>query len=243
MKGDKLVYLHRKATDGIIFYVGIGEKRRPTSKQGRSDYWKNTVAKHGYTVQIVEKNLTWEEACESEIALIELIGRRDKGFGTLVNLTDGGEGGLGHISTRRIRVIDLDTGIVYESLTEASKAYKTLPHYLSNALRKDLADDSRIKSLRLIDSDNVVKWKSEDDEGIIHKKFVYKEDNWVEMLAYDLDSVNCLDLRSNRVQKKKTHKSRSGMYGGYNHKPKNIEKLRQHIARIYNIKMNKRHSF
>jgi hypothetical protein len=37
--------------------------------------------------------LSWEEACEKEIELIEMYGRRKLGEGTLVNLTEGGQGG------------------------------------------------------------------------------------------------------------------------------------------------------
>lgn len=36
--------------------------------------------------------MTWEEACEKEKELISKIGRRDLGLGTLVNMTDGGDG-------------------------------------------------------------------------------------------------------------------------------------------------------
>jgi hypothetical protein len=36
--------------------------------------------------------LTWEEACEKEKEFIQLYGRRDLGLGTLVNMTDGGDG-------------------------------------------------------------------------------------------------------------------------------------------------------
>ena len=117
---NKLVYLHRKATDGTVFYVGIGSEKRSLCKNGRSSWWYNTVDKHGYYVDIVERGLSWEEACDSEIALIDLIGRKDLGLGSLVNLTDGGEGGLGHISGKRVGLIDMNTGRTFESMYDAS---------------------------------------------------------------------------------------------------------------------------
>jgi hypothetical protein len=88
----KVLYLHRKKSDDTIFYVGIGNKKRAKSKRDRNVFWENTVKKYGYYYEIVEENLTWEEACHLEKKLIREIGRRDLGLGTLVNLTDGGEG-------------------------------------------------------------------------------------------------------------------------------------------------------
>lgn len=89
---EKVVYLHRKATDDTIFYVGIGSKKRSKSKKSRNPYWINTVNKYGYYVEIIKEGLSQEEACELEIFLISEIGRKDLGEGTLVNMTDGGEG-------------------------------------------------------------------------------------------------------------------------------------------------------
>jgi hypothetical protein len=88
----KVVYLHRKLTNKTVFYVGIGSADRPYIVQGRSKLWYNTVAKHGLSVEIIETGLTANEAKDCEINLIKKYGRKDKGEGTLVNLTDGGDG-------------------------------------------------------------------------------------------------------------------------------------------------------
>ena len=85
------VYIHRTADTHVPFYVGKGFGNRAFAKF-RSKWWKNVVDKHGYTVEFVETELTDKQACELEIELIRKIGRRDQGMGTLVNLTDGGEG-------------------------------------------------------------------------------------------------------------------------------------------------------
>ena len=223
MDKNKVVYIHRKATDGTIFYVGIGKPSRAKRKEGRNKHWKNTVSKHGYTIDIVEKNLTWNEACESEIALIELIGRRDKGVGTLVNGTDGGEGGFGHISTRRIQVIDLNNGKIYSSIMEASKTVKMTYNHLVNCVN-GVESMKRASHLRAIDTDGSIKWKSEDDEGITHKEFVYKEHNWVEMLAYDLDSVNALNNKD------------LGIVKGITKRTIKENRLRKYISYLYQIK-------
>ena len=89
---NKVVYIHRKLTDQTVFYVGIGSVDRPYIIQGRSKLWYNTVAKHGLSIDIIETGLTADRAKILEIELIKQYGRKDKNKGTLVNLTDGGDG-------------------------------------------------------------------------------------------------------------------------------------------------------
>lgn len=91
------VYLHKRKTDNSVFYIGIGNNKRPYVKSNRSKFWKNEVNKHDYNVEILSNNLTWENAQEAEIYLINLYGRRDNNTGCLVNLTDGGDGSPGTI--------------------------------------------------------------------------------------------------------------------------------------------------
>ena len=95
----KVVYLHKKETDGTIFYVGMGELKRAFNTSSRNKWWNRTYAKHGRIVDIVAKDLSVEDAYELEVFLISEIGRKDKGLGNLVNLDDGGEGATGHIPT------------------------------------------------------------------------------------------------------------------------------------------------
>mgnify|MGYP003659415438 CR=1 FL=1 len=97
MENNKVVYIHRKLTDSTIFYVGIGNPSRAYREYGRSSYWKNTVKKHGYNVEVILKDLQWKEACEIEMYLIEKLGRKDLFTGSLVNMTKGGEGAQGRI--------------------------------------------------------------------------------------------------------------------------------------------------
>jgi hypothetical protein len=92
------VYFHINPAKQEIFYVGIGIKDRPYHNYHRNSYWKKYTQKHDYQVIVIHENLTWEEACKLEINYIAQIGREDKGLGTLVNLTDGGDGSLGRKS-------------------------------------------------------------------------------------------------------------------------------------------------
>lgn len=98
------IYRHRRNDTNQIFYVGIGIKNRPYDKNGRNTYWNHVVKKHGYSVEIIAEVDTWELACELEQFLIQEYGRRDLGLGNLVNLTDGGEGGLGRICTEETKL-------------------------------------------------------------------------------------------------------------------------------------------
>jgi hypothetical protein len=97
IKNNKVVYLHIRKDTNEVFYVGIGNTKRPYSKRNRNEYWKNIVNKCGYDVKILYTNLDWQTACSIEIELIKKYGRKDLGEGTLVNNTNGGDGTNGAI--------------------------------------------------------------------------------------------------------------------------------------------------
>tara|TARA_R110000803_G_scaffold147327_1_gene212922 strand:+ start:40 stop:723 length:684 start_codon:yes stop_codon:yes gene_type:complete len=86
------LYRHIRLDNNEVFYVGIGSEKRPYKKHSRSSFWKNIVGKSDYDIEVLAKNLSWEDACELEVFMISEYGRRDLGLGNLVNLTDGGEG-------------------------------------------------------------------------------------------------------------------------------------------------------
>lgn len=90
------VYFHINPLKNEIFYVGKGKGKRAFEKGSRrGDYWNRVVKKYGYIIDIVEDNLTEQEAFEREMFYIKKIGRKDLGLGTLINMTDGGEGTSG----------------------------------------------------------------------------------------------------------------------------------------------------
>ena len=90
---NKIVYLHRRKSDGLPMYVGIGSIKRAYNFYSRNDYWKNVYSKHGVTVEILHDNLTWDEACSIEIKLIKEY--REKYPDSMTNISCGGETGPG----------------------------------------------------------------------------------------------------------------------------------------------------
>ena len=105
-----IVYRHIRLDTNMPFYIGIGQdEKRAYSKKNRNKHWHGVVNKHGYKVHIMMDDLTWEEACEKEREFIQLYGRKDLGLGTLVNLTDGGDGTVGYIQSEEHKAKRLDT--------------------------------------------------------------------------------------------------------------------------------------
>jgi hypothetical protein len=85
------VYQHSIKSTGQIFYIGIGNKNRPYTTQGRNKKWIEITQRHEYKVKILHTYKTVERARLKEIELIKKYGRIDKGTGILANKTDGGE--------------------------------------------------------------------------------------------------------------------------------------------------------
>ena len=97
------MYRHIRVDSNKPFYIGIGEDlpknidlyKRAFETTNRNKFWLNIVNKTNYKVDIILDNLNWKEACKKEIEFISLYGRKDLKKGSLVNLTDGGEGKKG----------------------------------------------------------------------------------------------------------------------------------------------------
>ena len=95
MPVDKFyTYIHKRADDGQIFYIGKGHGKRAWSKN-HSNWWKRVVNKHGYVVEFFKETLSENEAFNHETEMIAY--GRKLGW-PLVNITDGGDGvsGLNH---------------------------------------------------------------------------------------------------------------------------------------------------
>jgi hypothetical protein len=144
------VYRHIRIDKNEPFYIGIGKdntyKRAfQSSKTKRSDFWHN-IASKGYEVEILMDNLTWEQACEKEKEFISIYGRRDLGQGTLVNLTNGGDG-----------VIELSKESI-ESIRKKLTGLKQ-SEYTKNKRKESLKNvykNEDLRNLKKIQSSNVM---------------------------------------------------------------------------------------
>lgn len=100
---DYYVYLHRKRTNGEVFYVGKGFGPRYKSTWSRNKHWFNTAMKHGVIIEIVQDGLQEWYAFELESQLVDFYGRKNLNHGTLVNAADGGGEMINRVSTPEFR--------------------------------------------------------------------------------------------------------------------------------------------
>lgn len=101
------VYRHIRLDTNKVFYIGIGNDlkyQRSKSKYNRNRYWHNIVNKTPIRIDVLFDEISYEEAKSKEIEFISLYGRIDFGVGTLVNMTDGGEGCLGMVVRDDVRI-------------------------------------------------------------------------------------------------------------------------------------------
>lgn len=161
MRNNVCVYRHRRLDTNEIFYVGIGDYKRPYKKSIRSQFWKNIINKTNYQVEIIAENLDWETACELEEFLISLYGRKDLNTGTLCNLTNGGEGACGYIMTneRKLELSKKRKGIKFskETCNNISKARQGMK--FSNKHKENLSKNSGM-SRKVIDTSTGIIYNS-----------------------------------------------------------------------------------
>jgi len=125
------VYRHIRLDKNEPFYIGIGTKKdknfkkitseyyRAYIKSKRSKFWNNIVNKTNYKIEIIYETNDKKEALVKEREFIKLYGKRTTNNGTLVNLTDGGDG------SNEFRLSN-------ETKKKMSKSYKKEKHtYLS----------------------------------------------------------------------------------------------------------------
>ena len=102
--GNFYLYRHIRIDKNVPFYIGMGSKCnrrkdgycRAYGRADRTKYWKNITNISKYKVEILCESNNYEFILQKEIEFIKLYGRIDLGTGTLVNLTNGGDGGTGN---------------------------------------------------------------------------------------------------------------------------------------------------
>lgn len=111
---EYFVYAHIRPDTGDVFYIGRGKKYsrcsptyRAYDTRRRNVVWERVVAKNGgkFTVKILEWFSSKSGVLDGERKYILKYGRRTDGdrVGTLINLTDGGDGSLGLKHSRETR--------------------------------------------------------------------------------------------------------------------------------------------
>ena len=96
------LYVHYRQDESEAFYIGIGTKYRKKDYdramcyKKRSEFWKRVCNKTKYNVMIISESDDKQEIINQEINYIKLLGKKKDKSGTLVNITDGGEGMTGH---------------------------------------------------------------------------------------------------------------------------------------------------
>ena len=122
------VYTHTRLDTGEVFYVGIGSDsnhERAYSLRGRNTLWYKVIKETDYKVDIVYDNLKNEESFVREKELIKKYGRYVDKAGTLVNLTEGGEGfRSAHTQETKDKIRRATKGRTYEERYGKEKAAK-----------------------------------------------------------------------------------------------------------------------
>ena len=176
------VYFHRRQTDGTIFYVGKGSKKRAYEIKKRSDHWKNVVKKNGLLVEIYQENLSEEDAFILEKKMIKQIG-----FDFLVNLTFGGEGSAGRIITDELLLKIRNYTQSEENRQRVSKQWKGVKRgidFCKKTSERQIGkkfNDNHIENLRKAKINSMKKVKCI-EKNIIFESVFYAE-QWLKSIG------------------------------------------------------------
>lgn len=105
------IYRHIRPDTNEVFYIGKGfintksHSIRYKETHGRSLWWNRVVSKNNgvFDAEIIYWCQSENDVNNKEREFIALYGRNDLGLGTLVNLTDGGDGVIGIIASQSTR--------------------------------------------------------------------------------------------------------------------------------------------
>ena len=160
---DFYVYLHKRATDGSVFYVGKGTGRRSTEfNKSRSAHWKNIASKNGVVVELYATGLQEWYALELEIQIIAYYGRDN-----LCNMTDGGDGLKSpSIETRRK---------IAESVRELMKD-ESVKRNLSEKAKKQM-QNKEFRQMLSIATTNAISGDKNPIKNPVHAAKISKENN------------------------------------------------------------------
>lgn len=119
------VYIHRRASDGLPFYVGKGSgiRHKIGTKWQRSKRWLCMAEKHGWYSEIAQSDMDLDSVYLLEMWLIAKF--LHEGM-PLVNITMGGGGGRRGIKPVNVMPINCSNGMRFIGATEAVEYLKSI---------------------------------------------------------------------------------------------------------------------
>ena len=176
------VYIHRRADDGRVFYVGKGTKRRAWQKHKRSKFWQNVATKHGFTVEITRR-FKYEHCA----LVFEEITRQAMTCEPLVNLVKCGFGGM---SWDKI-------GRTYTTKNGAPFGFQNPERRYASISKIKNKEPKRLNKNVTIKSTRETKTRSEAQSGKNNPrydptkyKFYHKEKGCIELSKYEFKVVS-----------------------------------------------------
>jgi hypothetical protein len=200
-----VIYRHIRLDTNNVFYIGIGKnENRAYHKHSRNRYWYNIINKTEYEVQILKRDLSWVDACELEKLLISYYGRKDLGLGTLVNMTDGGDGIIGQIPHNKGKKGFRHSKETIEKLSGSNNQFYGKKHSDETKLKLSIkASDRRHSDETKLKMSLIRKGKSINNKiildlytGIFYNSL--KEASYI----FDIKYVNLSNMLNGRVKNK-----------------------------------------
>ena len=202
------VYKHIRPDTNEVFYIGIGvKKQRINSDRSRNILWRNIVNKCGIIREIIEDNLTWDEAVIREKYWISYYGRKNNKTGVLCNMTDGGEGSYGRVLSdeTKKKISESNRGKI---MTEEQKRKisegnmgkpKPKPDYFSEKMRRIVTGNVRTEESKIKQSKKTIETLSKIKDKLREKSKGIKNSNSVQYFLFD--TVNKKRIHINGYKK------------------------------------------
>lgn len=198
------LYAHRNPKTLKIFYIGIGRKDRATQfgRTKRSLLWRRYTEKHGLPiVNILLENLSMNDAAECEKIAIKGLGRIGFG-GSLVNLTDGGEGVVGY--KHSLEVIEKQRGRKLPEETKIKMSESHKQRFLTPESKLKMSEYAKMQKYtderRLKLSKSLTGRKFSED----HKANISKSKKGKKLSLSNEQKQNWSDIRRGRVHTEAT---------------------------------------
>lgn len=229
-------YRHIRPDKNEPFYIGKGVKTNrnhgsieteyarayAVDKRVRSEHWHNVyeLCNKQIEVEILYESDDHEEIKNKEIEFIALYGRRDLGLGTLVNYTNGGDGGLGRVKSEeeKRKTGDKNRGKVRSPEQKLNLRKVHLGKPLSEAHRKAQSVPRTEEHRR-----NISKGITGANNPIAQPVLQFsKEGEFIKEWSYILEAATALNIHHPNISKCCLGKRKST--GGFAWKHKNLNK-------------------